>query len=307
MIFLGVDGGGTSTRALVTDESGAVLGRGKAGPSNPLAVGWEPAVAAIVAAVSATRVSLPVDAAFFGLAGVGREPGKSRMVAALTEARLARRFDVGIDAEIALAGAHGGEPGGIVCAGTGAIAVARGTDGILHRADGWGHLLGDEGSGYWIGREAMRLVCGLEDGRVVGLIQVGHAKSTLFRDAVLAHFGVESVQALVTRVYDTPLSPAEIAALAPVVGACAKAGDAIAEVTLVRAAGDLARSARAVLLAADLRQGPLSYTGGVFRLGRAILTPFKQRLRAMLPGIVIRAPRMSPVEGAALLARTLVP
>ena len=304
MLFIGLDGGGTSTRALATDETGAVLGRGKAGPGNPLSVGWEPAVAAIIAAVRATRVLLPVDAAFFGLAGVGREPAKSRMTAALAEARLARRFEVGIDVEIALAGAHGGEPGGIVCAGTGAIALARAADGTLHRADGWGHLLGDEGSGYWIGLEALRKVFRDADGRL-GCPEPDDAPSAL-GTAILAHFGLQSLSELVTRVYETPLTPAEVAALAPVVAACAKAGDTGADATLMWAGWELAHAGIAVLRAADMRQGPLSYTGGVFRLGRPLLTPFKQHVRQMLPGVVIRAPQMSPVAGAALLARQLL-
>jgi N-acetylglucosamine kinase-like BadF-type ATPase len=353
MIFLGIDGGGTSTRALATSETGEVLGSGESGPSNPLTVGWEAAVAAIREAAQATNAALPVDAAFLGLAGVGREAGRTRMLGMLHEAPLARRMELGIDAEIALAGAHAGKPGAIVAAGTGAIALAKDREGNLHRADGWGHLLGDEGSGYWIGREALRWVCRIADGRAVcssknfawggrparqgrcrqsfpfhtrlrrvhgrGAREAGGVGPfrhvSCFEDcdvlptsltaAVLQHFGVLSLSELVTRVYDVPPKPAEIAALAPAVTACAEAGDDGAEMILALAGYELAHAARAVLRAAGLQRGPLSYTGGVFRAGRLVLDPFIKHVRAGTKGIVIHPPLMSPVEGAALLARTL--
>ena len=162
--LMGIDGGGSKTAALLADETGRVLGRGAAGASNFQIVGHEAAQAAIVAAMAAATAAAgmapqpPLSALCIGLSGVDR-PGErvsfQQWAAALYPAA---RVLIANDAELVLAA---GTPQGwglaLIC-GTGAIVYGRSLAGQTARADGWGHLLGDEGSGYAIGLAALRAV-----------------------------------------------------------------------------------------------------------------------------------------------------
>ncbi|HET9221200.1 MAG TPA: BadF/BadG/BcrA/BcrD ATPase family protein, partial [Roseiflexaceae bacterium] len=153
-LLLGVDGGGSGTRALLADRSGAILGAGAAGPSNHQAIGLEAAAQAIQSAIDMAfrdaRVerSRPVAAICLGLAGAGRPEDRLRFEAWATRQNIARRCAVASDAELVLtAGTPDGWGVALIC-GTGSIAWGRAPDGRSARAGGWGYLLGDEGSGY---------------------------------------------------------------------------------------------------------------------------------------------------------------
>lgn len=173
--FLGIDGGGSQTKAAVIDNALQVVGRGLAGPSNHYVQGAEQAAsncqqAAAAALADATRLAPglsrnDIAAWGFGLAGVRRESD-----AAVVRAHLARVSDghpwvLDTDAVIAHMGAFAGGPGIVLSAGTGSIAFGMDDYGERYYADGWGPLLGDEGGGYWIGMEALRAVCRSADGR----------------------------------------------------------------------------------------------------------------------------------------------
>ena len=246
MYFIGIDGGGSATRAIVMNERREVLGRGESGPSSHYAVG--PAAAATacrVAAVAAIKDARDGHAEFdpaaiaawgFGLAGVRREADQELMTAFLGEI-CDVPFVLETDVVAAHAGAFAGDPGIVVSAGTGAITLGADEYGEQFYADGWGPLLGDEGGGYWIGVEALRAVCRALDGR-------SHA--TALTEPVFAMLGVADGGELVQFIYSEECTRNDIARLAEVVFEQAEMGTPEAVEIRARAAALMARSVRSV-------------------------------------------------------------
>src|SRR2546423_13077785 len=160
--FLGVDGGGTKTHAVLLDEHERLLGEGFAGPSNPLRVGVASAAAAVREAIdgacdAAGVRRADIAACEVGLAGVRRSDLRERMRDSLTSLGISS-LEVVTDADIALYGATNGAPGVVLIAGTGSICCGRNARGKRVCAGGWGPLAGDEGGGSWLGRRALQAV-----------------------------------------------------------------------------------------------------------------------------------------------------
>lgn len=251
-VYLAVDGGGTKTLAVLVDAQGRELGRGLAESSNHRAVGLQTAAARLHAACSlAARAAgrdLPVTAAWLGLAGIDR-PGdvdllRSRLAAVAGELRLTN------DAELVLAGLDG-RAGVALVAGTGSIALGRDAGGHIVRVGGWGHLIGDEGSGYDIGRRALQAAMRMADGR---------APRTALLDRVLAHYGAAAREDLLEHVYSR--DKAALAALAGDVLEASREGDAAARRIVRTAARELAHVALAAARSAGPADEPLALALG---------------------------------------------
>jgi glucosamine kinase len=153
VIFLGIDGGGSKTSFLLEDGNGRELARTEAGPSNWLSSGSDEARESLAAGIAALP-SAP-DVACGGFAGAGRPAGIAFYRGCLESLLPETRVLVETDAFITYVGAIGIQPGVLLIAGTGSIALARRNDGTMIRVGGWGSVFGDEGSGYWVGREAI--------------------------------------------------------------------------------------------------------------------------------------------------------
>src|SRR5688572_6428487 len=166
--FLGVDGGQSTTTALIGDETGRVLGAGEGGPCNH--VGAAEGRAKLTNAVSAcveqacTNAGLDPRAISYEAACFGMSGGPDDKQALLAEILPAERLIVTTDAVIALSGATAGEPGIIAIAGTGSIAFGRNEAGRTARVGGWGYVFGDEGGGFDITRQALRAALRYEEG-----------------------------------------------------------------------------------------------------------------------------------------------
>lgn len=162
--WVGIDGGGTSTRALVADAQGRILGRGEAGAS-ALNQGTEQAwrhIAEAIARAGVPGLALRDCALGLGLSGTGVPAQLQAFVAA--DPGVAR-FTLVTDGLVALLGAHGGQPGALLISGTGSVAEALLEDGSRRMTGGWGWQIGDEGSGAWLGQQAMKLAQAAFDGR----------------------------------------------------------------------------------------------------------------------------------------------
>lgn len=271
-LFLGVDGGGTTTRAVVVDADGVVRGRGVAGGANQEVIGSEAAAEAVRAAAQAAQeeagAERPVRAAWIGLAGVDAPPDTEALRPAL--APLADQIRITNDAELLL----GALPGGVgvaLIAGTGSIALGRNAAGETARAGGWGHIFGDEGSGYALGVAALRAAARAADGR---------SEPTALTPAVLHALDVATPDALIARVHQG-CDKAGIARLASIVVAAAESGDAVGLAILRRAADDLAEQARAVVRALSLGKPLLLALGGGLLLEAQ---PFRALLLGALAG-----------------------
>ena len=211
ILFAGIDGGQSSTVAVIGDESGAILGRGAAGAADEVGTGpgstrLRDALALALDAALA-RARLPGDATFAAIvAGVSGYDG--RVYGA--QPRLpAERFVLMHDAPIAHAGALGGKPGVVVIAGTGSVVYARDEFGKEATYGGWGYLFGDEGSAFGIAREALSLLMrASDDGERAPRLEIAKA---------CEYFGQSSLRALVHAFSTGTLSRAHIAAWAPYV------------------------------------------------------------------------------------------
>jgi N-acetylglucosamine kinase-like BadF-type ATPase len=279
--FLGVDGGQSSTLALVGDENGEVIGRGLGGPCQKEGSLRE-------ALEQAGALGGTFEAACFGLSG-----RPSAQEAAARELIRADRFLFTHDADIALTGALAGEPGIIVIAGTGSIAFGRDGSGKTARAGGWGYAFGDEGGAFDLVRQALRAILRQEE---------GWGPATALRDLFLAEAEVESAHALLHRFAGGEVTKAQLARLAPLVDQAAATGDHAAQDILKSAAQQLATFAAAVRgqLFEMEESVSISYAGGVFR-SPVILGRFHMLLE-LEDGNRVAPPRYGPAAGALLQA-----
>lgn len=154
MIYLGIDGGGSKTAFALEDEGGRILGRAETGPSNWLSAGKEEAGRNIAAGIR--QLSSVPDVVGCGFAGAGRPEGMQFFKDTLSALLPNAQIFIETDAFISYIGAIGLEPGILLIAGTGSIAIGRRADGSMIRVGGWGPIFGDEGSGFWIGREVIQ-------------------------------------------------------------------------------------------------------------------------------------------------------
>ena len=214
-ILLGIDGGGTSTTALLADADGNVLGRGRGGPSNAKAVGEAAARASLSDSIStafrdAGIAETPADVACLGLAGFDRD--EDRKLLAEWGTRWGRRLMLVNDGELVLAAGTPEGWGVAVIAGTGSIAVGKAPDGRSARAGGWGHLIGDEGSAYRVALDGLRFVVERADGRR----DRPQGRDGL-TDLLCRGLGVDSAEQIVSELYRPAWDRARIAGLAPLV------------------------------------------------------------------------------------------
>jgi N-acetylglucosamine kinase-like BadF-type ATPase len=201
------------------------------------------------------------------------------------------------DEEIALDAAFRGGPGILVIAGTGSNAIGRGVHGRLVGAGGWGPTLGDEGSGFWIGLEAIRASLKTQDrsgasSRLLGEIQREWGLGLVGDLVALANIRVGSEGVV-----------ADFAALAPVVAKCAEEGDALARSVLELAGVELAELVRVVVQRLELGEIGVAYTGSVLERIALVREAMEGRLRFSVPGATVRLGAVDPLEGALWRAR----
>lgn len=296
--FLGIDGGGSKTTFAVGDES-ILLGRATASSCKIQSVGEEAARAAlergIAGACAAAKISSQdLVSACIGVAGVSHADiaGKLRaIVAAITPAAV----EVVGDNVIAMEAAFGGGAGVIVAAGTGSIAHGRNALGEQARAGGWGSAVSDEGSGAWIGRQAVAAALRTND----------RGQATALLEAVMNAWQAPSPEDI-ARVANA-IPPPDFAALFPLVMKCADARDAVAAETLRRAGVELAQLALIVIerlwpVVADDRVR-VCLAGGVFRHSALVRRAFFDRLLGTRRDATVNFSVVDPVAGALERAR----
>jgi glucosamine kinase len=296
-LFVGVDGGGTSTRCVVAGETGKIAGRGRAGGANAVSVADPSAnlLAALLAALEGVDRSR-VAGGVFGLAGTGT----SRPLAeqAWRAAGLTGRLWVVPDVLVAFTGATAAPDGSVLIAGTGAMGARIRARRVVRRADGLGWLLGDEGSGVWLGRRALVAMLAALDGRAAPTELTGPLAAAILGEETEA----ADLQALVAAVYArvAEAGPAWLATLAPLIDTAARQGDQVARDILREAARRLARTAR-VVGAVDGRQEdtrPLVLAGSLL----TEQTMLARLVRAELGERATWVPARDGAAGAAALA-----
>jgi N-acetylglucosamine kinase-like BadF-type ATPase len=297
MHVLGIDAGGTKTLCLLADEAGRIVAEGLGPGANfhtSGAVELERVLRQVIEAAIGDREIAPA-AVCVGVAGVDRE-NEARIVRAMMQRSVpALRVVVVSDALIALEAGAGASPGIVVISGTGSIAYGRNAMLEAARSGGWGHIIGDEGSGYWIGREALSAVVRAVDGR---------GPATRLTGDVLAHFTIEDTSGLPRIVYDRDLPRASVAALGPIVQHASGLGDPVATDILERAAAELARAAQSVAARLHMQNDAFVFVlaGGVFRVVPSLVDALTRRLAAVAPRSRVQRLEREPASGAVRLA-----
>lgn len=295
-IIVGVDAGGTAIECLVERPEGVVHSRGAA--ANARTAGVDRAAQRIAQAVQSALDGLGADALAVGAAGAGDPAVMQALERALRGYFPNAALAVYDDAAIALRAAVPHGDGIVLIAGTGSIAYAS-VGGVAHRAGGYGYLLGDDGSGFSIGRAAISSVLRSYDARV--------PREPLF-DAIEERLGASNAQSLLSSVYRAEDTVTQVASVAPLVIERASAGERTATKIVQSAANELVDLVKAVvrLGQAGSSEMPLALCGGLFAENSLLTYLVETRLAADLPLLSPLRAVASPAHGALELARGLL-
>lgn len=297
LIVVGVDAGGTKTAAVVGDGH-TILGRAD-GPGGAIRPGRALVAASAIADTVRRALSasghLQAEAIVVGAAGAGRTAERDELERALRSEQIGRRVMVTTDIEVALAAAFGRGPGIVVSAGTGSIAIARTEDGALHRSGGYGWQMGDEGSGYAIGRAALSALSRAADGR---------GPKTNLTARLLASIRVSDFDGLIA--WAATASASEVSSLTPTVMEVAAESDIVAQGIVDYAARELSQLVLSLLHHFPEDQPiQVAVTGGILSPDRPlramVLTRLSEDSRLNLIKFSIE-----PALGALHLAERLV-
>ncbi|MGI9054357.1 MAG: N-acetylglucosamine kinase [Pyrinomonadaceae bacterium] len=300
-IFLGVDGGGTKTQAILLDENRRIIGEGFAGASNPLRVGIETALANIFTAIenvcdAANRSRGDIAAIVCGLAGVRREDLRSSVKQRIAQNYRNKAIEVTTDAEIALYGVNQGKAGLVLIAGTGSVCLGKNDKGEKAFAGGWGPLAGDEGGGAGIARRALQSIAKASDGR---------GMPTVLSEYAVEYFRALSADDLTVAIYSPQMDNARIAGFARfVIKAAQEDNDEIA-VNIIKEAGfELGLAAGAVIKKLKLtrKKFPVGYVGGIFKAGKFITGSVMETIHQTASHAFLTEPKLFPANAAAEMA-----
>ena len=300
-LVLGVDGGGTKTVGLVADEYGTVISRREVRATNPNVVGFDVAAKTLFQLVYSCCEDVrcepnEIKSLVFGLAGVGRDASRKKIrddVNALFEKEGEKHLPIVVetDARIALEGAFNSGPGVVIIAGTGSIVIGKNSRGDVLSVGGWGRTLGDEGSGYFIGREALIAVTLHYDKR---------GDSGKLREVFARQFKWESRDQIIAAIYQEKF---EIASLAPVVIETAANNDIVSQRILQKAATLLVEQARVIVMQMGiLRKVGLVLCGGLVDHETVYRNVLHMKILRLLPQVDVRPALHPPAHGAVLMA-----
>lgn len=260
ILAIGLDGGGTKTRAILTDNMGNILGRGVSGPSNHNRVGDELAESALNDAIrqaffQAQISPRPVKSICLGMAGADRPDDQLWLEDWARRNQVSSQVICVNDGRILISA---GTPQGWGCgliSGTGSLAVGRNDKGDSVRSGGWGYLFGDEGSGYWIGISALRAVAKSVDGR---------GPDTLLKNMILEYWKLQNSSQLISLIYGSQFNRAEIARLANIVQLASEQGDRIAATIQDNAGHELSKMLLSTAVQLNFSAScPCAFGGGV--------------------------------------------
>ena len=299
MHVLGIDAGGTKTVCLLADDQGAILAEARGGGANLQAHGElevEKVLHHVMDTAIGTRDIRPA-AICLGIAGVDRPQDAEAVRGIMRRIGAKARTLVVNDALVALVAGTGASdvPGVVIIAGTGSIAYGRNAAGRAARAGGWGYLLGDEGSGFWIGRRALSAIVRAADGR---------GPSTQLTDLVMNRLKLVRPSDLIRETYYRDLRRTAIAGLAPLVQQARDAGDAVASEILNQAAIELTAAASSVISKLGMRGEvfPTILAGGIFKAVPWLAGQVMVLMSEIAPRSDARVLDVEPARGAVRLA-----
>jgi len=298
--LIGLDGGGTKTKCVVTDHDLNILIESIGGPSNFLVYGTEDVSKTLLSLINECFSQLKinadeVDSILLGTAGAGRRNDAERLESEfikLAEKKgiLFKNFRVESDARIALEGAFSGSPGSILIAGTGSIMFGKDSDGEIHRVGGFGRILGDEGSGFQIGRLGLSAVAKFYDGR---------GPRTILKDMIERVFNITDSSSMITEVYKNKF---DVASVAPLVMKGAEQGDSACLDILNSEIEELIEHVNTMKVKLNESVLKISLIGGTITTENYYSNLFKKKVE-LIEGVQLTEPELPPQVGAALMAK----
>lgn len=296
-VFLGIDGGGSQTRAMLCNAQGKVLGVGKAGPSNLQELSHREIHVNLLDAIesAASPLSrLSIRSAFLGLAGIISE--KDAAAAKQLAASLPPLKDAAIDADhdirISLAGGLAGRPGIALIVGTGSSCYGRNESSQSYRCGGWGSLADDIGSGGWIGLRALQLCVRQTDGR---------DPETALKSEVMKFLGLNNMNDFQHRIYKQGLSRSERARLALPMLELYEKGDPAVTMLIDKGIDGLVELAGVTACKLSLQPANIVLVGGLTE-NATFRRMVSQAIEERVPRSQVLPAELSPLAGAALLS-----
>lgn len=293
--YMGIDGGGSAVRCVIVKPDLTICGHSEGSTANPGVVGVDRAASSIQQAMCDSLVSADLGANQIAAVGIGVAGAAAHhsadwlkmVVQVVTPQAL---IVPSADYEIALVGALVQREGILILAGTGSLAYGVNAAGDTALVGGWGYLVDDAGSGYWIGIRALEAVIRADDGR---------GSETVLTPTLLKTLGLSRPYDLITWLYRAETARTrEIAQLAPLVLEQAVKGDAVAQEIVTGAVDELVLSAQTVIRRLAMDSPPIAFAGGLLTDDNLL----SQKLCAALKLETRPVARYTPVMGAALLA-----
>ena len=296
MYVLGIDGGGSRTRALLCNTYGQIIGHGHSGGTNPRTSSTAELKAHLQEVIEQTTQSIDcskIIAAHFGLAGTGDPETKAKVRAIIKELLNEQTtYTIGHDLEIALAGGLGNKAGIVLVAGTGSACYGRACDGRSVMCGGWGDIVDDVGSGSWIGLRALQACVSQADGRL---------PEGPLKQAVMDFLMIDHMNTFRARIHDSGLSRSERARLAPIILDLASAGDAVSISIVAEGVDALSNCVFSASRQLNINDPSILLAGGLLQ-HTYFSNSLETALSARIPNAIITQPILSPTAGAVLMA-----
>jgi N-acetylglucosamine kinase-like BadF-type ATPase len=302
--LIGIDGGGTKTKCMATDIKGKSVYETTAGPSNFLVYGLDNVSETIFNLLTNCIKNLNcsfenIAAMVIGTAGAGRKEDAERLekhFLDFTTSRNARvqNFKVVSDARIALEGAFNGGPGAILISGTGSIILGKNLNGNIHRVGGFGRVIGDEGSGYSIGKKGLTALSRFYDGR---------NNQTFLSELVFKHFNISNGEELIKEVYSNDFN---IASLAEHVIYAAEKDDPVCVKIIDEETDELILHIQTMTKKLEQNTLNLCFGGSIVSTDNFFSRTLRMKIRNKFEDIKITWPEQSPLMGAILIAKELL-
>lgn len=300
--YIGLDGGGTKTKCVVVDEKMNVLSELVGGPSNFLVFALDEVTQSLFNLITDSIKQADIDISgvesiLLGTAGAGRREDAERLeknfMLKANELRIPiKKFVVESDARVALEGAFSGNPGSIFIAGTGSIMFGKDSDGNIHRVGGFGRILGDEGSGFHIGRSGLTAVAKEFDGR---------GEKTKLSNLLKNKFNISNSKELILAIYKNNF---DTAAVAPLVIQAAEEGDDICTSIIQDEVDELLLHIKSMKKLIQEDKLKISLIGGTITTDNFYARLFKKKVNIMR-NVKLSEPEFDPAIGAALMAKEI--
>jgi N-acetylglucosamine kinase-like BadF-type ATPase len=298
--LIGIDGGATKTECVATDIDGNVLHKSTGGPANFLIIGTDKVCNTLFNLIVECKSKLNVEYSDFqsiilGTTGAGRRSDAEKLENAFKEfvksKGLNLNFTVDSDARIALEGAFSGRSGSILIAGTGSIMFGKDINGKIHRVGGYGRFIGDQGSGYNIGRKGLSAIAKFYDGR---------GDHTTLTKIFSEKFKIDTPEGLIVAIYKNNF---DIASVAPLVIEAAEKGDQVCNTIIQDETDELILHVLAMVKKINLPEFNLALIGSIITNDNYYSRMFRKKIEMLAVKITIKTPELSPAMGAVLMAK----